>query len=237
VRLQQFLAELHYLPVTFAPPREKAAKALSDESTNASLVSYVPRAGSFAPTYANTPEQLISLFKPGVWNVLDKSAIISFETVHNLPVDGIPSGRVWGAVAAAVAARQVDPSPYNYLLVSETLPERLNVWSNGVVVFSTLANTGAPGAATPVGTWPVWLRFVSTTMAGTNPNGSKYDDPDIPDVSYFYGSDAVHGFVRASYGFPQSDGCVELPLAAATTVYRYDPIGTLVTVTTGVLHA
>jgi hypothetical protein len=34
-------------------------------------------------------------------------------------------------------------------------------------------------------------------------------------INYFNGGDAVHGFVRASYGFPQSLGCVELPIPTA----------------------
>jgi lipoprotein-anchoring transpeptidase ErfK/SrfK len=67
-------------------------------------------------------------------------------------------------------------------------------------------------------------------MTGTNPDGSHYSDPGIPWVSYFNGGDALHGFVRAHYGFPQSDGCVEMPPANAAVVYPLTPIGTLVTV-------
>jgi hypothetical protein len=47
----------------------------------------------------------------------------------------------------------------------------------------------------------------------------------------FGGSLVVHGFVRAAYGFPQSNGCVELPLSVSPTAYGLDPLGTLVTVT------
>ncbi len=50
-------------------------------------------------------------------------------------------------------------------------------------------------------------------------------------MSYFNGGDAVHYFPRASYGFPQSVGCVELPYTAAKAAYPYLPYGTLVTVT------
>ena len=67
-------------------------------------------------------------------------------------------------------------------------------------------------------------------MTGTNPDGSHYSDPGIPWVSYFNGGDALHGFVRSSYGFPQSDGCVEMPPDHAEVVFPYTPIGTLVTV-------
>ena len=70
----------------------------------------------------------------------------------------------------------------------------------------------------------------STTMSGTNPDGSHYSDPGIPWVSYFNGGDALHGFTRAQYGFPQSLGCVEMPLRGAGQVYPYTPIGTLVDV-------
>ena len=49
-------------------------------------------------------------------------------------------------------------------------------------------------------------------------------------MSYFNGGDALHGYVRASYGFPQSDGCVEMPPANAAVVWPMTPIGTLVTV-------
>ena len=117
-------------------------------------------------------------------------------------------------------------------MVSQTLPETLYVWRNGSVVYQTPANTGVDHV-TPDGTWPVFLRFLVTTMSGTNPNGTQYVDPGIPWVSYFHDSDAVHGFPRATYGWPQSAGCVEIPIANAAIVFPMDPIGTLVTVTTG----
>jgi lipoprotein-anchoring transpeptidase ErfK/SrfK len=67
-------------------------------------------------------------------------------------------------------------------------------------------------------------------MSGRNPNGSRYVDPGIRYISYFHGGDAIHAFNRASFGTPQSLGCVELPLASAEKVWPYTPIGTLVTI-------
>jgi len=67
-------------------------------------------------------------------------------------------------------------------------------------------------------------------MKGTNPDGSHYDDPNVPYASYFNGGDALHGFIRATYGSPQSNGCVEMPYADAALVWPLTPIGTLVTV-------
>jgi len=67
-------------------------------------------------------------------------------------------------------------------------------------------------------------------MSGTNPDGSHYNDPGIKWISYFNGGDALHNFDRASFGTPQSLGCVELPLEAAARIWKYTPIGTLVTI-------
>ena len=91
-------------------------------------------------------------------------------------------------------------------------------------------NTGAPGADTVDGTYPVFEHVTSSRMVGTNPDGSTYDDPAVPWASFFLNGDALHGVVRATYGSPQSNGCVEMPIATAAVVYPLTPIGTLVTV-------
>jgi hypothetical protein len=137
---------------------------------------------------------------------------------------------VWGQLLADAAAGTVTTAPYNYVYVSKVSPETATVYSDGAAVYSSLANTGVAGAATQAGTFPVYLRYKVTTMTGTNVDGSKYSDPGIPWVSYFNGGDALHGFVRGSYGFPQSNGCVELPPANAAVIWPLTPIGTLVTV-------
>ena len=53
----------------------------------------------------------------------------------------------------------------------------------------------------------------------------------MPWVNYFNGGDAVHGYERGSYGFPQSNGCVELPIATAAEVYPMLAVGDIVWVT------
>jgi lipoprotein-anchoring transpeptidase ErfK/SrfK len=66
-------------------------------------------------------------------------------------------------------------------------------------------------------------------MSGFNPDGSYYHDP-VYWINYFNGGDAVHGFVRASYGFPQSLGCVELPIPTAHVAFNHLAVGDLVSV-------
>jgi peptidoglycan hydrolase-like protein with peptidoglycan-binding domain len=224
LRLQQLLAELGYLPLGFGPA------GLGAEPTVADQVPTTPQVGDLTWRFANVPASLSALWAQGQSNEITRGAVMAFESDHGLSTDGVAGPAVWQALVAAVAARQGDPHPYDYLMVSETQPERLVVWRDGSDVYSSLANTGVAGATTQTGTWPVYLRYSSTTMAGTNPNGTKYDDKGVPWVAYFNGSDAVHGFVRASYGWPQSNGCVELPVSNAASVWTMDPIGTLVTV-------
>jgi lipoprotein-anchoring transpeptidase ErfK/SrfK len=153
-----------------------------------------------------------------------------FEATSNLATDGLVEPQVWQALTHAIAKRALDPVRYDYLMVSEDLPEVLVVWQNGREVYSSPANTGVPGATTATGTFPVYARFSATTMVGTDPDGYHYDVTGVPWVAYFNGGDAVHGYWRYAYGYPQSNGCVELPVDNAQVVWGMDPIGTLVTV-------
>src|SRR5205807_5728357 len=98
------------------------------------------------------------------------------------------------------------------------------------VLLRSPTNTGVPGAETERGAFPIFERFTSTTMTGTNPDGSKYSDPGVPWVNYFNGGDAVHGFIRPGYGYPQSNGCIELPIETAQTVFGMLRLGDMVVV-------
>jgi peptidoglycan hydrolase-like protein with peptidoglycan-binding domain len=220
LRLQQLLAELGYLPVTFTPSAPVVAPQQEADVAP----------GTFSWRWADQPSALTSLWSPGAYNVVTRGAVMRFESEHGLTADGSAGPQVWADLLEAAATGAGDASPYAYVLVSESSPETVTVYQNGASTYSTLANTGVPGAPTALGTFPVYLRYLSTTMSGTNPDGSHYSDPGIPWVSYFNGGDALHGFDRPGYGYPQSDGCVEMPPSHAEVVYPMTPIGTLVTV-------
>jgi peptidoglycan hydrolase-like protein with peptidoglycan-binding domain len=255
LRLQQLLAELHYLPFTFnrspataattvaagAAPGDAALTAvtltpspgLNAEPTAADEVSISAQAGRLTWAYPDIPASLAALWAKGKANELTQGAIMAFEADHGLAVDGVAGPQMWMTLRRAVAARQVDPRPYSYVQVSENEPEILTVWQNGHNdVFSSPANTGVPGAATQQGTFPVFLRYATHEMKGTEPDGKKYDDPAIPWIAYFNGGDAIHGYPRTYYGYPQSNGCVELPISNAAVMWNSgeDWYGTLVTV-------
>ena len=205
----------------------RATQALSPSGRGASPT------GTFVWRYTQTPGAL-----RGIWaaadlrGVLLRGAIMAFETAHGMTPDGFPSLAVFRALLGDELAGRRAAGGYSYVYVSETLPQTLTLWHDGRVVLQTPVNTGIASRPTALGTYPVYLHLTVTTMQGTNPDGSHYSDPGVPWVNYFNGGDAVHGFVRGSYGWPQSLGCVEVPISTAAQIFPYVQVGTLVTVST-----
>ncbi len=226
LRAQQLLAELHYLPLTFTP-----TTPIDNTAASQSALAFAPPAGDFAMRYDSTPTELAALWAPGKLTAMTKGAIMAFENVHHLTIDGVAGPAVWSAMLQDAVAGALDPQPYSWAWTTTARPETLHIWRDGDFVFTSKANTGIPAAPTPKGSWPVFSRFRSQTMKGTNPDGTKYNDPGVPFISYFYQGDAIHGFQRASYGSAQSLGCVELPYSAAQTVWNLIDYGTVVTIT------
>jgi len=227
MRLQQLLAQLGYLPMTWqATPG--AAIGTGDAKAQLAAAYHAP-AGTFT-WQSGWPWMLLRQWKAGSGNILNVGAIRAFESVHGMTMDGIAGKAVWSRLFTAVAKGQKNPNGYTYAIANQHYPITLTVWHNGRVVLKSLANTGIPASPTVDGTFPVYLKYVFSHMKGTNPDGSKYDDP-VWYASYFNGGDAVHQFSRWSYGSYQSLGCVELPFDAAKKVYPYLTYGSLVTVT------
>ena len=234
LRLQQLLAQLGYLPLTFTPASGTAQPTTlaAEEATV-----YAPLRGSFAWRWSGTPASLVAQWAPGQATAMTKGALMTFEAAQNTynytleydTVDQMATASVWTSLLKAALANERDPFSYSYIYVTKVLPETLTMWENGQVAMTALANTGIPQSPTADGTYPIYLRYKSQVMRGTNPNGTPYAD-SVSWVNYFNGSDAVHGFVRASYGFPQSVGCVELPPATAGKIFPQLMVGDLVTV-------
>ena len=229
LRLQQLLAETGYLPVDWHPAGGRAGGVPRTPSAQAQAA-VDPPSGSFSWRYPNTPHQLQAMWSPDRATAITKGAVMKFENANGMTVDGEAGPAVWHALLGYVLAGRRLSEPYSYVYVHREVPEMMTLWSAGRTVVTSPANTGISGAETELGTFPVFEHLPETTMSGTNPDGSHYSDPGIKWVSYFNGGDALHNFDRASFGTPQSLGCVELPLAASAEIFPYTPNGTLVTV-------
>lgn len=228
LRLQELLTQLGYLPFTWTPSDPATGQIPAGDANAQLAAAYNPPAGSFA-FEGSYPTQLTSQWRTGQANILDIGAIRAFESDQGLMMDGEAGPQVWSYLLTAIAKDQVNPHGYTYALANQSSPESLTIWHNGKVLIKTAANTGIPAAPTQDGTFPVYMRYQNQIMKGTNPDGSKYADP-VSWVSYFNGGDALHYFPRASFGFYQSLGCVELPWTQAKYIWNYTTYGTLVTV-------
>ena len=92
---------------------------------------------------------------------------------------------------------------------------------------------GSDKKPTVVGTFHVYYKRELQTMRGSNADGTKYETPDVPYISYFHRGFALHGAPwRSSFGYAGtrgSHGCINLPVSVAKWVFDFAPIGTPVT--------
>jgi len=223
--LQQALARLGYLGARFDPTYNVHIPAGRETRAQAAAYAFHPPRGRLAPYPSDAPP-----VRMGQLEAVTRGALEVYQADNRLPVTGVPDRATWASVLYAESTSRRDPVSYTWVTVSESTPERLYLHRGDRVAYTTLVNTGVAGAETQTGIFPIYARYVSTTMAGEDPDGTKYDVPDVPWVNYFNGGDAVHGYPRASYGFPQSNGCVELPIESARIVYGMLQIGDIVEV-------
>jgi hypothetical protein len=221
--LQQALAHLGYLGASFHPRYEVKLPSGRETRAEAALHAYHPPRGALVPEPSDAPPVEI-----GHLDATTRGALTVYQDDHDLEATGEPDSETWASILAAETDYKRDPIGYTWVSVTESLPETLEVHEGKRVAFTTPANTGVPGAETEQGIFPIYSRLLSTTMTGEDVDGEKYDVSDVPWVNYFNGGDAVHGYPRASYGFPQSNGCVELPIEASKTVFGMLALGDIV---------
>ena len=224
--LQEALARQGYIGAVLHPRYAAHARGGAETLREAAEHAFRPFHGRLAPRPADAPP-----VEMGHLDETTKGALEVFQADHNLEATGEPNARTWRLLLAVEGLNHRNPRPYTWVSVTESLPETVEVHEGSHVAISTPANTGVAGAETERGIFPIYARYVSTTMTGTDPNGTHYVAPDVPWVNYFNGGDAVHGYPRASYGFPQSNGCVELPIGTAAAIYPRLQIGDIVWVT------
>ena len=108
----------------------------------------------------------------------------------------------------------------------------LTAFDGDAVVWAGYMSSGRAEHSTPVGTFSIFAKLRTDDMRGPDPDlpGGRYFQPDVPYVMYFAsGGYAIHGvYWHNNFGTPMSHGCVGLPVGAASIVYNWAPIGTLV---------
>lgn len=120
------------------------------------------------------------------------------------------------------------------VLVVDITTKRMYAYEKSTLVKTILVSAGAPRTPTAIGQFAIFSKYVSQDMRGGNADGSRYFQPDVPYVNYFYGAMAIHGnYWRGNSYFGNinsSHGCVGINVADGAWVYDWAPIGTPVIV-------
>lgn len=220
--LHERLADLGYLPVRFVP--------LSQEEFAYSITPEDPAAGSWEWRFQGTPLSVKQQWQPTTYTQITKGAVMTFQREHHMQVDGFAGPEVFRLLQVATTLGLQSSHPYTHVFVSQSIPQTIQVWQDGKVVFTSQCSTGTIEAPTHPGTHVIYLRNRAQTMEGDAPSGRHYKVENVPFVSFFYKGEAIHGLVREVYGIPQSVGCVELPPVAAKRVWELTDYGSLVTI-------
>lgn len=121
----------------------------------------------------------------------------------------------------------------NKLIEVDLTHQTVTLWEGDKAVYNGLVAAGVAGAPTPTGSFMVEYKLPKTRMKGVNPDGSRYDIPDVPWVLVFQGDYTLHGAPwRTRFGYPGSNGCVSMETSQAQMLFDWSPIGTPVKIHT-----
>jgi hypothetical protein len=128
----------------------------------------------------------------------------------------------------------VTPSAFGKVIVADVTTKKMWAFQNGKQVNSWLVSAGKPTTPTPIGEFHIYAKFTVQDMSGYNLDGSKYFQPNVRWVNYFYEGSAIHGV----YWHPlswfgainSSHGCIGVPDNEAQWIFNWAPIGTTIIV-------
>ena len=104
--------------------------------------------------------------------------------------------------------------------------QMLYAYEGNTIVASFLVSTGVPAYPTVTGQYHIYIKLVSTLMAGTG-----YYLPDVPYTMYFYKGYGLHGtYWHSNFGHPMSHGCVNMYTPDAEWLFYWASEGTLVNI-------
>jgi lipoprotein-anchoring transpeptidase ErfK/SrfK len=132
------------------------------------------------------------------------------------------------------AAQTVEVQAYDKWFVADITTKRMYAYEGTNLIKTFLVSAGAPRTPTVKGKFAIYSKSKSQDMRGNNADGSRYFQPDVPYVNYFYGDYAIHGnYWRPSSWFGNinsSHGCIGVTTADGAWIYNWAPVGTPVIV-------
>lgn len=133
---------------------------------------------------------------------------------------------VWGTV---VNTGVLGATPDGTWPVYQRLPHT-DMRGTFPVPISTTQYNALAGSTVPQWAGSSLRQSARGVVGGHYVTWQPYNDPDILWVNYFDDGRGIHYYPRASYGFPQSAGCVEQPYNSAPVTYHLLQYGDPVTI-------
>lgn len=134
-------------------------------------------------------------------------------------------------VMVAMGARPtVVANQYPKWIQVDLTNKRLYAYENDKLVKEILISAGAPATPTVLGEYNVKYKVRKQTMRGLNSDGSRYTQPNVEWILFFYGDYSIHGnYWRPDSWFGNinsSHGCVGMKNIDAEWVYNWSQVGT-----------
>ena len=102
--------------------------------------------------------------------------------------------------------------------------QRVYAYAGNTLINSFIVSTGIAQTPTITGSYHIYSKHVSTTMAGPG-----YYLTDVPYTMYFHDGYGLHGtYWHSNFGVPMSHGCVNLRTVDAQWLFNFSYVGTLV---------
>ena len=170
--VQEALARLNYLPYTPARLRRRLERRPADPRAGGAHGPSTCRTGVLRANVRAAPPLTSGTVDPTTTGAMEV-----FEGDHGLPLGTVPTQQLWTALLADETLAQAQPAPLHLGHRDRDDPRDARGSRGQQIALSSPTNTGVPGADTQQGIFPIYVRYVATTMIGTNVDGSHYDDP------------------------------------------------------------
>ncbi len=165
-------------------------------------------------------------------DVTNKSAVAS-EVAKNLQA---AKGIALPLSVNYASFQTITAGLYDKWIEVDLANKRMYAYEKDNLVNTELVTAGAPSTPTVTGQYAIYAKFAQQDMRGNNVDGSKYFQPHVRWINYFYKDYAIHGnyWRPLSYfgNINSSHGCVSLVDSEAEWIYDWAPIGTPVIVHT-----
>lgn len=132
--------------------------------------------------------------------------------------------------------KTITAGDYPKWIEADLTNKRLYAYEHASLIRTFLVSAGAPKTPTVTGQYAIYAKYTQKDMRGRNVDGSKYFQPHVPWVNFFYKDYAIHGnyWRPLSYfgNINSSHGCISTVPSEAEWIYNWAPIGTPVIVHT-----